>query len=387
MPNNSLYFYVTTSGQYQEFLAKIKGAKLLGLDLEFDRNRYGYGFNICLIQCYIDSTCFIIDPIELNEPLDEFYSELASEKNEIVCFSFSEDYKLLKLSGCSPTNVRDLDIACSLLNYPKKSLVNVLVEHLQMNTSKSSQKSNWLLRPLSKNQLNYAAEDVIYLLDLFRGLKAKLTSMNRYDWFLSENQWHYTLEVDANDSKVGIKNKDLLGLNESEAHLFKGLFEWRDQMAKSRNKPPYQMIDNHYLKLIIKDSHKINEWLEEPAIHHSLKSREILNQVKALIHQLQDESRALGLRTDKDAIQPMSTEEFDRYKNDKNLIKQARNQVFGLLKDQLIKNYGKHVQSFLLSNRVIEEIVIGKKAIPPYRFTLFHELVGDKLERYLPKNQ
>ncbi|MEL0010162.1 MAG: hypothetical protein VW868_01210, partial [Bacteroidota bacterium] len=68
MPNNSLYFYVTTSGQYQEFLAKIKGAKLLGLDLEFDRNRYGYGFNICLIQCYIDSTCFIIDPIELNEP-------------------------------------------------------------------------------------------------------------------------------------------------------------------------------------------------------------------------------------------------------------------------------------------------------------------------------
>ena len=387
MPGTPPYLYTTTSEDYRNFLSELAKSKVIGLDLEFDRNRYGYGFTICLIQCYIETTCYIVDPLLLEIPLDDFYSILESDHNEIICFSFSEDYKLLKLSGCSPTNVRDLNIACSLLNYPIKSLVNVLLEHLGIETSKASQKSNWLARPLSNKQLEYAAEDVLYLNDLYQLLKEHMILQNRYEWFLSENEWHYTLPVDHDDLTVKVKNKDLLGLNEHQAHIFKGLFEWRDEMAKDRNKPPYQMVDNHYLKLLVLNPHKIKDWLNENAIHHSLKTYEVQQWLKVLMDNLRKESRDLGLSETRDALQPMSQEEYQRHMRDKRAIKEAKNNVFGTLKDRLIKAYGRHVQSYLLSNRVVEEIVMGKKNIPPYRYQVFRDLVGINFDNYLPKHQ
>ena len=83
----------------------------------------------------------------------------------------------------------------------------------------------------------------------------------------------------------------------------------------------------------------------------------------------------------------MNPEEYQRHMKDKMAIKEAKNYVFGTLKDGLIKAYGRNVQSYLLSNRVVEEIVIGEKNIPPYRYQVFRDLIGAKFDSYLPKHQ
>ena len=81
MPGTPPYLYVSTSEDYRNFLSELAKSKVIGLDLEFDRNRYGYGFTICLIQCYIETICYIVDPLLLEDPLDDFYSILESDHN------------------------------------------------------------------------------------------------------------------------------------------------------------------------------------------------------------------------------------------------------------------------------------------------------------------
>ena len=68
---NSIQYIKTITG-YQEFLSELNKTNEIALDLEFDRNRYGYGFQLCLIQCQVHSTCYIIDPLLLKTTLRNF---------------------------------------------------------------------------------------------------------------------------------------------------------------------------------------------------------------------------------------------------------------------------------------------------------------------------
>ena len=60
MNNLNSIRYIETLPVYQAFLSELYQTNEVALDLEFDRNRYGYGFQLCLIQCQVDSTCYII---------------------------------------------------------------------------------------------------------------------------------------------------------------------------------------------------------------------------------------------------------------------------------------------------------------------------------------
>ena len=196
MNNLNSIRYIVTLPVYQAFLSELYQTNEVALDLEFDRNRYGYGFQLCLIQCQVDSTCYIIDPLLLDTSLEEFFAYLEDSKRTIVCFSFGEDFRLLRSLGCDVTTVRDLDIGLSLINTPKQSLVKQISSRLGVQTSKASQTSNWLTRPLLEKQIQYACEDVQYLFELRDSIVTELQSKDRYTWYEQENDWVYSVWCD-----------------------------------------------------------------------------------------------------------------------------------------------------------------------------------------------
>lgn len=384
---NSIQYIKTITG-YQEFLSELNKTNEIALDLEFDRNRYGYGFQLCLIQCQVHSTCYIIDPLLLNTTLMEFFSYLEDPKHTIICFSFGEDFRLLRSLGCDITTVRDLDIGLSLINEAKQSLVKQLSTRIGIQTSKASQTSNWLSRPLSDKQIRYACEDVLYLFELRDSIVRDLQLKGRNTWFEQENDWVYSLdnETDEDLNKIVIKTKNLEGLNEIEGYTYKKLFEWRDKQAKKLGKPPFQIIDNHFLKLLIQKHSLIDNWNKERAVHYRLRKNTIRDEIKKELSIALEEALSIGLQASKPANNPLSSDDYVKLKHEQKIIKEAKKKVFGPLKDGLMKKYGKHIQSYMLSNRVIQELALGQTELPSYRLDLFRQLSEEyslEIESYL----
>ena len=384
---NSIQYIKTITG-YQEFLSELNKTNEIALDLEFDRNRYGYGFQLCLIQCQVHSTCYIIDPLLLKTTLKEFFSYLEDPKHTIICFSFGEDFRLLRSLGCDITTVRDLDIGLSLINEAKKSLVKQLSTRIGIQTSKASQTSNWLSRPLSDKQIRYACEDVLYLFELRDSIVRDLQLKGRNTWFEQENDWVYSLdnETDEDLNKIVIKTKNLEGLNEIEGYTYKKLFEWRDKQAKKLGKPPFQIIDNHFLKLLIQKHSLIDNWNKERAVHYRLRKNTIRDEIKKELSIALEEALSIGLQASKPANNPLSSDDYVKLKHEQKIIKEAKKKVFGPLKDGLMKKYGKHIQSYMLSNRVIQELALGQTELPSYRLDLFRQLSEEyslEIESYL----
>lgn len=380
--------YIVTLPGYQAFLTELYQTNEVALDLEFDRNRYGYGFQLCLIQCKVHSTCYIIDPLLLDISFEEFFAYLEDSKRTVVCFSFSEDFRLLRSLGCDVTTVRDLDIGLSLINTAKQSLVKQISSRLGVQTSKGSQTSNWLTRPLLEKQIRYACEDVHYLFELRDSIVTELQSNDRYTWFEQENDWVYSLEnsQDENLNKIAIKPKDLDGLNEIEGYTFKKLFEWRDKQAKKLGKPPFKIIDNHYLKLLSQKHCLIDNWNNERAVHYLLRKSTIRDEISKELSLALEEAIKDGLNALKPANIPLTSYDYTKLKQEQKIIKEAKKKVFGPLKDRLIKKYGKHVQSYMLSNRVIQELALGQTKFPSYRLDLFRQLSVEyslEIEYYL----
>ena len=384
---NSIRYIVTLPG-YLEFLSELYQTNEVALDLEFDRNRYGYGFQLCLIQCQVDSTCYIIDPLLLDTSFEEFFAYLEDSKRTIVCFSFGEDFRLLRSLGCDVTTVRDLDIGLSLINTAKQSLVKQISSRLGVQTSKASQTSNWLTRPLLEKQIRYACEDVQYLFELRDSIVTELQSKDRYTWYEQENDWVYSLEniQDENPNKIAIKPKDLDGLNEIEGYVFKKLFEWRDKQAKKLDKPPFKIIDNHFLKLLTQKHCLIDNWNNERAVHYLLRKSTIRDEISKELSLALEEAIKEGLNSSKPANTPLTSDDYAKLKKEQKIIIEAKKKVFGPLKERLIKKYGKHVQSYMLSNRVIQELALGQTKFPSYRLELFRQLSGEyssEIEYYL----
>ena len=384
---NSIQYIKTITG-YQEFLSELNKTNEIALDLDFDRNRYGYGFQLCLIQCQVHSTCYIVDPLLLDISFEKFFAYLEDSKRTIVCFSFGEDFRLLRSLGCDVTTVRDLDIGLSLINTAKKSLVKQISSRLGVQTSKASQTSNWLTRPLLEKQIRYAGEDVQYLFELRDSIVTELKSKDRYTWYEQENDWVYSLdnEIDEDLNKIVIKTKNLEGLNEIEGYTYKKLFEWRDKQAKKLGKPPFQIIDNHFLKLLIQKHSLIDNWNNERAVHYLLRKSSIRDEISKELSLALEEAIKEGLNSSKPANTPLTSDDFTKLKKEQKIIIEAKKNVFDPLKERLIKKYGKHVQSYMLSNRVIQQLVLGQTKFPSYRLELFRQLSGEyssDIEYYL----
>jgi ribonuclease D len=157
---------VINSAELKNCIDRLSSKAEIAFDLEFDKNYYRFGFNLCLIQIFDGETCYLIDPLSKKLNIIELFQVLENRFITKVCFSVDEDLRLLHSIGCFPANLYDTDIASRLLNYPAMSLTNLLMEILDVDPGESLQRSNWYNRPLTNKQINYAANDVLHLPEL-----------------------------------------------------------------------------------------------------------------------------------------------------------------------------------------------------------------------------
>ena len=377
MPNIPIQL-IETDQQLEKCIHHLQSKSEIAIDLEFDKNYYRYGFNLCLVQIFSGEICFLIDPLSDDLEIKTLFSMLENQDVQKVCFSFDEDLRLLHSMGCIPKNLYDIGTASRLLNFPSTSLTNLLIDELDVDPGKSSQQSNWFNRPLSERQKNYAANDVLHLLKLKAHIHQKAESLGIQTWIEEENKSLNDLDYSDLEHNQTIKEKDKQDLTEREWHLFKKLMHWRDEIAKQYEKPPFQIVSTQILTDIAKESRSLMEWQQKRGVFRMIQTEEVKNDLLELLKRASARADELKLSDQKPAKKTLSRGDHQKLMAQKSEISQAKKSFFDPIKQKMKEELGEEMASFLLSNRIVEEIVTGENnAMLSYKKELIKKYAAD----------
>lgn len=170
----------------------------------------------------------------------------------LVLHSGSEDLELwYQVTQKKPQRVFDTQVAAALSGYSlHTSYLNLVNELMGVELDKAMSRSDWLARPLSDAQIQYAVEDIIYL-DAFKVQLTKKIEQRGLTDLLNVLMQQMTDNIvhDTHSEKLFQKMVKSERLNQEEAQKLWLILNWRDQLARSRNKPrnwilnPKQIVD------------------------------------------------------------------------------------------------------------------------------------------------
>ncbi len=367
--------YIDSAEELDACISVLIQQDKIAVDLEFDKNRFRYGFNLCLVQIFADERCFVIDPLSSTLAIHTLFPVFENPSICKVVYSFGEDLRLLHSLGCFPQNLYDIAIATRLLNYPQASLATVLNDVLAIQINKSSQKSNWFNRPLSSNQIDYAAKDVLYLIELFKKLNNMAIENSIDGWIAEENAVFDRVSYAHIDNNIYLKEKDKVGLTEHEYFVFKMLLSFREEIAKKMSRPSYQIIDKNYLKELAQRPGQIHRFHKIRAVYKTLKNDNFKKDLEGKRHCFELDADRLGLSRTEKEIKRIDPEEYKTRKLERQIRDKVKKQLFKPIQSKVRDMYGENMVTFILGNRLMDDLIAGNtEQLRPYKKKLFIQL-------------
>lgn len=180
------YQTIASDNQLAHVCAAARAHAFVALDTEFVRTRTYYP-QLGLIQLYDGETLSLIDPLTIHDwqPL----KQLLGDKNVIkFLHAASEDLEVFQHQfATAPAPFIDTQILAAFLGHPLSWGFAAMVEHYSgVQLDKSESRTDWLARPLTARQCEYAAADVAYLLPIAHTLRQKAAESGWLDAALDE---------------------------------------------------------------------------------------------------------------------------------------------------------------------------------------------------------
>ncbi len=235
------YMWIDDNSQLEDLILSLKRDEALAFDSEFERVNTFYP-KPALFQLQIDAEYYLIDMTKISN-----YAPLKILLNNIILHSGSEDLEILyNLNGQLPERIFDTQIAASLCGYGLHfSYQNIVKELFDVELSKAHSRSDWMKRPLSDEQIEYAIDDVVYLSEMKQILQDKLTQQGRMSWYdLLINQRKNAIVASNHITKTFINICKSKRFKPSQQKLVLALLKWREKVAIARDKPRTWILKN-----------------------------------------------------------------------------------------------------------------------------------------------
>jgi ribonuclease D len=243
----------------------------LAIDTEFVSERR-YQALLCLAQVAVPDPdapggvrTEVLDPIEHELDPEPLARVLADPAIEIVVHAGRQDVAILRRSwNTDVTNVFDTQIAAGFLGFGNQEGYESLVRKvLRVKLKGSEGFTRWDRRPLSPQQLEYAADDARLLLELGAELERLLAERGRLDWAREESQ----LVAESTDERSAGRAYERLPrlgrLSDSGRALARELAEWREETARAADRPPSTVIPDQALIEIARRTPRDRHALEQ----------------------------------------------------------------------------------------------------------------------------
>jgi len=217
---------------------QLRESTWLAVDTEFERVSTYYP-ELCLLQVSNGSITAVIDPIVINN-LDALFELLYEPTITKVFHSAHQDLELFfNLKGSVPTPLFDTQHAAPLLGYAQGiGYGNLVKEVLNIELNKGHARTDWKKRPLSDAQLRYAADDVIYLGQVYEVFLEKLKQIDNLDELNEKHELQTRAETyqpapETMWKKIYAARK----LKGKQLAIVKQLAAWRERTARQTNRP------------------------------------------------------------------------------------------------------------------------------------------------------
>ena len=240
--------YIDTPGQLATLCEQIKKEPWLALDTEFLREKTYYP-KFCLLQIATPEWVACIDPIALPQ-LESLFDAIYNPAIVKVFHSCRQDLEIFfQWTGKLPSPIFDTQVAAPLLGFQDNPGYAMLVSSLlSVNLNKAHTRADWSKRPLTEAELEYAADDVIYLCQIYQIMVQKLTALGRIDWLKNDfaeltNPALYKVDPETAWFKIKGKNK----LTGKQLSIIQTLAQWREKIAQAEDRPKSWLLRDELL--------------------------------------------------------------------------------------------------------------------------------------------
>jgi ribonuclease D len=247
---NDQWTWVDNTRQMLDAREHVIHSPLICLDTEYDSFRY-FRERLCLIQLKAQNQTFLIDPFE---DLDmKFIGDVFADTSVLkVMHAGDNDIRILKRDyGFEFNNIFDTQRAASILGSQYLSLAAVINQYLDIDFDKKKkvQRSRWDARPLSSEQLQYAAQDTLYLEPLYETLKQEIDEKGLLPELqkVLEDMAAVTWQEKPFDCTGFRHIKEYRCLTGHQKQSLKDLYAWRYQKAKKMNRAVFMILSDQDL--------------------------------------------------------------------------------------------------------------------------------------------
>ena len=241
MPHQAIY--LDTAPETSRFLRSIADVDLLVIDTE-GASFHRFVDRIYLLQLSTRDRSAIIDPLPIGTP-PELGVLLESPKVQVVFHDADYDLRLLHQDyGWQVRNIFDTRVAAQLLGIRAFGLAALLEKYFGVKLDKKHQRADWSMRPLTRDMLDYAAQDTLHLLALRDRLADELKRAGRWEWAREEFALLETTRWDADDTNAFLRMKGARDLNRRELAILRELVSWRDEVARKADRATFRVLGN-----------------------------------------------------------------------------------------------------------------------------------------------
>lgn len=230
------YQIIQQDAQLKQLCEQARHYSVVALDTEFERVRSYYA-KLGLIQLYFGADVALIDPLTITD-WQPFIALLADANVLKILHASGEDIEIFHQQFQQiPAPMLDTQIMANFLGFPQSAGFALLAQHyLQVELDKKASRTDWLKRPLSERQLNYAAADVYYLLPIYQKMAAAMAS----------SEWKTAIQQECelfaqkrcrqiSPEKAYLDIGNAWRLNRKALNNLKFLAKWRFQEGIKRN--------------------------------------------------------------------------------------------------------------------------------------------------------
>jgi ribonuclease D len=259
----SAALYVANAADLERAVSLLAASDFVALDTEFMRESTYYPL-LCLIQAATPDACVIVDPLAVKD-LHPLWNLLDDRRRVKVLHAARQDIEVMSqapraidgvrssgLDGTIPGPIFDTQLAAALLGHPAQiGYGNLVAERLGHTLAKGHARTDWTRRPLSNEQLEYAADDVRYLVPLYADLRTALASNGRLAWLEEES-----LKLDdpglfrTEPEDAWRRLKGLDRLKPGQRLAAKLLASWRETRAMKHDRPRGWILPDEALREI-----------------------------------------------------------------------------------------------------------------------------------------